>query len=459
MQNKLISSPTFYFERALLYILCGLLSFFYGIVASFSLLGFFRINVPWLIIFVIILLSVLAFYLFIKWINHGGWEWTDRNLFKLDKIIQWALWLSSGLMLLFLILLPIIRWPLSTAGDLFPWDAGAYHFPKAVELFKTGSIWDLSISYGDYPFGYEALLAFELLLFGGVQEFGVIHTIIILFFILSFWLLAKKITSLPSSLLFFLIIPVLLSDTYFQTFNLWRVFTLDIYTVGKNDILLAGALLVFLLFFYQLLKNSRVLLSWFTFGISSMFALSIKPNALYLVLTLWGYLIFRYKAEWRKYFLCFLISIPGIIWIIRNYISIGSLFHPLTLELTKKSIAVQFIENPDFTLLPKILLIITLVVIVFNILALVKKSKYCKYSLVALILFISFLITPATAYSAPDFEIGWRFAETLLAFILVILLVLVRKGIKNIFSAISFYYWNYRHKRIHFLAVERKDRN
>lgn len=63
MQNKLISSPTFYFERALLYILCGLLSFFYGIVASFSLLGFFSINVPWLIIFVIILLSVLAFYL------------------------------------------------------------------------------------------------------------------------------------------------------------------------------------------------------------------------------------------------------------------------------------------------------------------------------------------------------------------------------------------------------------
>jgi len=57
-----------------------------------------------------------------------------------------------------------------------------------------------------------------------------------MFFVLAFWQLARRIIKTSSAWLLFLITWVILSDTYFQTFNLWRVFYQDIYAVGKNDI-------------------------------------------------------------------------------------------------------------------------------------------------------------------------------------------------------------------------------
>ena len=58
--------------------------------------------------------------------------------------------------LVILNIVPNINWPNNTLEDRLDWDAGEYHFPKAVELYKTGSVWDFSISYGEYPFGYES---------------------------------------------------------------------------------------------------------------------------------------------------------------------------------------------------------------------------------------------------------------------------------------------------------------
>jgi hypothetical protein len=42
-------------------------------------------------------------------------------------------------------MVPLARWPYSPVSDVLHLDAGAYHFPKAIELYKTGT-------YGYYPF-------------------------------------------------------------------------------------------------------------------------------------------------------------------------------------------------------------------------------------------------------------------------------------------------------------------
>jgi hypothetical protein len=71
----------------------------------------------------------------------------------------------GGIILFFLIFfIPLVLWPYSPVNDTLTWDAGLYHFPKAIEMYKSGSAWDLSIAYGDYPFGYESLLGFTLCL-------------------------------------------------------------------------------------------------------------------------------------------------------------------------------------------------------------------------------------------------------------------------------------------------------
>ncbi len=45
-----------------------------------------------------------------------------------------------SIFLLILMIVPIANWPMNTMEKELNWDAGAYHFPKAIELYKTGSV-------------------------------------------------------------------------------------------------------------------------------------------------------------------------------------------------------------------------------------------------------------------------------------------------------------------------------
>ena len=227
------------FDKFIKHIFQFLLVLFFAITASSALLGFMKLYSPIMEICSAVLST--AGMLWILW-RKEDWE-NDPNSMKVPVWMSVLFFGCAFLILFMLIIYPVVRWPISHAGDWFPWDAGLYHFPKAVELYRSGSIWDLSIAYGEYPFGYESLLSFGLSLTGSVNLFGPIHTLIVLFFVCGFWLLARRITHLDGGLLMLLIVMLILSDRLFQFMNLWRVFTQDIYTVGKSDLLGGASLL------------------------------------------------------------------------------------------------------------------------------------------------------------------------------------------------------------------------
>jgi hypothetical protein len=78
-----------------------------------------------------------------------------------------------------------------------------YHLPKAAELVVNHSAWDFTIDYGEYPWGYESLIAFSLAISRSGMLIGLIHALIALLFALSLFFLAARFSKIPRGLLFF----------------------------------------------------------------------------------------------------------------------------------------------------------------------------------------------------------------------------------------------------------------
>ncbi len=420
------------FDRYFLRLFQILLVLLFAISASGAILGFAGIYHP-LNEYIAVILIVAAVLPFVWKQSHIFKEHTSQP--TLPRWSSMLLLLCGAVILLVLVFYPLVRWPLSHAGDWFPWDAGAYHFPKAVELYRSTSIWDMSIAYADYPFGYESLLSFMLLLSGDLNLFGPLHGLLLLFFVSAFWLLGRKMTKLDGGLLLFLIAVLLLSDHFFQFLNLWRVFTLDIYTVGKNDLLLATSLLAALFYFYQIqFSYKKGILG---FALASSLAASVKPNALYVLFPLWLFLFIRfYKQHLTSLLAHALLLIPGLLWLVRNFIALGSYASADASRLASWSIAAN-LGNPYFYQhIPKNLLLAGIVVLFEIILAFVDKKEHYWNAILSLVLLVAFISTPVTAYfgdtqTAPN--INWRFGEALLVFLALLLwndIALLLKKIK-----------------------------
>lgn len=408
------------FDKTIARIFQFLLVVFFTITASSAVLGFLKWYSPILEIGFTALSTIGI--LFILWKRPTNQEDTEDSKFPV--------WLSAllfgcgFLILCALILYPVLRWPTSHAGDWFPWDAGLYHFPKAVELYRSGSIWDLSIAYSDYPFGYESLLSFGLLLTGDLSLFGPIHVLIVLFFISGFWLLARRITKLDGGLLLLLIVLIILSDTFFQFMNLWRIFTQDIYTVGKNDIFVAASVLSVLWYFYKVQDDFKD--GILGFALASSLAASIKPNTLYVLFPLWFFLIIRnYREQLHSLVSHALLVIPGLLWLVRNLIVLGAPASADATRLSAWSIASNLTNPYFYQNIPKNLLLAAGLVLLEILLAVKNKKAHFWNAILAVVLLVAFISTPVTAYfgdtnTIPD--INWRFGEALLAFLSILVL-------------------------------------
>jgi len=416
-----------------------LLVLFFAITASSAILGFLGVYSTVAQFLLTFTLALAIYLLFCKKVQNDEIECTAH-------LPGWLTILLFGmglLILVALVLIPVGRWPLSHAGDWFPWDAGAYHFPKAVELMTGGSIWDMSIAYADYPFGYESLLAMALLITGDTALFGFVHVLIVLFFISAFWMAARRITKMDGGLLFFLIVMLLLSDHFFQFLNMWRVFTLDIYTVGKNDILAAASILAVIVSFYKTQDSFQDGMPGF--ALASGLAASIKPNTLYVLFPLWLFLFMRFYREKLAALVGYvLLLIPGLLWLARNFMALGSYASADASRLAGWSIASN-LANPNFYQnIPKNLFLVLAIVLIEIVLALKNKEDHFWNAIIAVVLFIGFISTPVTAYfgatDAPP-TINWRFGEALLAF----LAALVVNDVAQILRA---WKWNSTIKRV-----------
>lgn len=408
------------FDKYFLRLFQILLVLLFAISASGAILGFAGIYHP-LNEYIAAILIIAAVLPFVWKQSHIFKEHTSRP--ALPRWSSALLALCGAVILLALVFYPLVRWPLSHAGDWFPWDAGAYHFPKAVELYRSASIWDMSIAYADYPFGYESLLSFALLLSGDLSLFAPLHGLLLLFFICSFWLLGRKMTRLDGGLLLFLMAMLLMSDHFFQFLNLWRVFTLDVYTVGKNDLLLASSLLAALYYFYETQTSYKK--GILGFALASGLAASIKPNALYVLFPLWLFLFIRfYKRHLASLVAYALLLIPGLLWLVRNFIALGSYAGADASRLASWSIAAN-LNNPYFYQhIPKNLLLAAAVVLLEIVLAFVNRKEHYWNAILSLVLLVAFISTPVTAYfgdtqTAPS--VNWRFGEALLLFLALLL--------------------------------------
>ena len=449
MMKKSLSFFDTYFIKFCWHLFKLLLLVLYSVVITSTLLGLLGIFQLWTAVLGSVGLVVFLYFLMGKansLIRSTPAEGLDPDQIRNRSLLSLA-GVIATVLLLVLILVPIWNWPMSTMQNSIHHDAGIYHFPKAVEMWKTGSAWDFTISYGDYPFGYESLLSFTMLFNRNVGVWSIPHLLIMLLMILGTWLVAIRYTRLPAGITLAGVVFLGLSG-FLEIGNPWYFLRFIIYTIGKNDLFLAAATMAAMVF-VPLPTDPDSSTDWVGLGISSGLAISIKPNCAPILLFLWLYAIItsiiRKDSLWP--------ALPGILlavlgtgWVIRNYIGIGQLFLSDSLHVIRDSIWFN-LTNPEFYRhFPTSLLFSILMVFVTLLGSLWKKTRLSLIdALLLFVILISFMITPVSVVRAHDpSAIGWRFGITLLFLQFVYLLAVLEPITKLILDWITkswFFTW------------------
>lgn len=416
-----------------------ILAFLYSVICSAQVLGFFRIYRLGYILPFVLSGTVILFFVYGKfWFR--DFHTTIFQQRQGSQFFDYALWAIGIFLLILLILMPLFLWPYSSVNPVLAWDVGKYHWPKALELANTGSAWDLTLSYGEYPYGYEALFSFAALLNRDGMLFGSMHALGVLFFVLTFWLLLCRHTSLPGGLNFLLVVCVLISGLVWrdQNNNIWWIYHTMIYdTIGKNDLFLAAGVLAILLHAPVDTKLKKD--SWHMPGMAmaTMIALSVKPNAVFVIVPVWGWTIFQclqagHRENLRQNIALLFgygcLILPGALWILRNLIAQGMIFSPASMRLQSLSI-LSNLTNARLYAGVSPAMVVTLVVLVGSFfMALYHKQISWIFWMAFFILFLSFISTPASGFVRPRDEyayFSWRFGVALLTFMFITVMVVL----------------------------------
>ncbi len=444
----------------------------FGLVFAAQVTAFFGVFrlVPALALAV--LFTAVALVVYLRWGNGlldapGVRESEPTQLRLLDR----AAWLIALLVFFLVILLPLIRWPYSPISDVLHWDAGAYHFPKAIELYKTGTYWDLSIPFGEYPNGYESLLAFGLLLTGNETLFGSVHALIALLAFLSVWALGWRYTRLPGGLIAWLTLFMFLSGTLVIANNPWWIVSDQAFMIGKNDLLTAAVVLAAVAHAPVGARGERWGVHLPGLAFCTALILAIKPVGVYAVLPLWLPLLYGWgRALLQRRFtrrmgldivLSALATVPAAAWIGRNLVVIHTLFPPGVWEYNQWSI-LNNLTNPFFyNYLPRLFLFVLGSVGLIVLLAgwgwLRGRGRKNQppdgqflggwlnlptpsQALTLLVLLAAFAVTPQTAFYGSNqqpTQIGWRFGIALLAYLFVLFLALGEPLLQKLLTLVS----------------------
>ena len=420
-----------------------LLCLLYSVIFAGQTLGFLGLYHPWTALPLVLLVFGGSIYLYLK--SSATTDSPATFSPKLDLFFG----LCAAILIAVIIATPLVLWPASPAGKTLTWDAGLYHFPKAVELFRTGSMWGMNVCYAEYPSGYESFLSFTLLLNGGPALFGPAHLLLTLFLVASLWALARRTTGLPSGMLLLGIVLVLLSGFFNDDANPWWVYYPLLFTVGKND-LFQGAAVLAVLAFAPLTAARDEETPWnpVGFALASMVAFSIKPNSL-VILPLWGLAFYHLwktsatrgdfvkKALWMS-----AAALPGLLWIPRNLAALHTLFTPPALKLSGWSIASN-LTNPNlYQHIPVYLYFFLGIVGLILLLALLRKRITLIAALALLALLIGFAVTPASAFhgsTAGHAEIAWRFAIAFISYALILLLAVISPQLRKLVEWVGRY--------------------
>jgi hypothetical protein len=424
-------------QRALHLTFVALLCFFFAEVYAAQVLGLLGIYRAWAAIPLTLLLTAGALWLYLRWDGRAFINSFPAEIPLPGRLDTLFFFLGAGFFLLFAFY-PVTAWPHSIVSETLHWDAGAYHFPKAVELFKTGGVWDLSIPYGEFPFGYESLLSFALLLAGDETFFGAVHALIGLFFILGVWLLARRYTRLPGGLLLFGLSLVFLSELYLVQGNPFYILLDQVYMIGKNDLFLAAGVLAAVVHapvsrMRQPASSSRAHLPGLVFA--TLLVLASKPAGMFVVAPLWLPVLWGWWKDWRARGrfpgkeLAFSIGgiLPGGLWVVRNLTIIHTIFPEGVWVMNEWSIA-NNLTNPFFYAhLPRNFIFLLAILALALAFTLWKRTPGWRVTLIFFVLFIAFLFTPESGFQKTTQEptrVAWRLGLALVAYELVVLVTL-----------------------------------
>ncbi|MEJ5313489.1 hypothetical protein [Anaerolinea thermophila] len=420
-------------RRFFLSLYAGLLAFFFAQVFTAQVLGLAGIYRAIAVIPLTVLLTVLAVRIYWRW----GGEAFLAQLPEERPLPAWAnhvLAVAGILLVLAIAVIPTALWPLSPVSETLHWDAGAYHFPKAVELYKSGNVWDLSIPYGEFPFGYESMLSFALLLAGKETFFGLIHALTALTAFLGLWLLARRATTLPDGVLMFLAGLIFVSEAITVRGNPFYIFLDQSHMIGKNDLFLATGVIA--AFAHAPLgrtpQNSRIHLPGLVYA--TLLVLATKPGGMFAVAPLWLAVLWEWlkgwktTPRWRELGFSALFIIPGGLWAVRNLFIIHTIFPEGVWEMNEWSIA-NNLTNPYFyNYLPRNFVFLLVVLGVSLALTLLRKKPYWRIPVAFLLLFIGFIFTPESGFmktTQVPTQTAWRLGIALVAYEVVVLLALI----------------------------------
>jgi hypothetical protein len=453
----------------------GLLGSLYGILFTAQVLGMLKIYTAVLAVPLTVVVSVATGWLYLRL---GGWQFLHAVLDLPDaalglqnpkgSLLNAVLLVGGMALVLCLIVVPVAGWPYTPISETLHWDAGIYHFPKALEMVKTGSAWDLTISYGDYPYGYESLFAFSALLTRDGSLFGAAHLLTCLYLWMTLWLLLRRVTGLPPGVVLFLSSFLLLSGVFPEIeSNLWWIYKFLIYTIGKNDLFLGAALLGMLLHAPVGARQNWKEFYPFGLAVTGMIAVATKPNALPVALIIWLlaalFLSVKKKQDfasqptnlttplqranrqpswslkipWRLLLGCGLVMLPGILWMGRNLVVQGTLFSGEATRLQEWSIAYNLANPLLYQYMPRSLLFVCLILL--GSVGLSWRFRHIHWSMNAAfaLLLAGFFITPASGFFGSTTnrpEIGWRFAVAALGFAFVLPVVWFSPVLKRVWN-------------------------
>lgn len=408
------------------------LSLLFGVIFSAQVLGFLGLYTPLSSLLLSLLAAGVMAAAYLRY--DRGWL---RQAFPVpaatpdDRLLRRVIVLLSLLVVGLFFGWRMLAWPYSRLGRSLAGDAVQYHFPKAVELVRTGSFWDLSIPYGQYPIGYESLVAQTIPFAGGVYWTGLVHFVILLFFTLTFYLLLRRYTALPAALCLgaataLLLIPPLYSE---------------VLLIGKNDLLLAAALLAAALHGpFVLRRDASPRIHVYGLAAATLIGLSTKANAAPPLIFIWLLVLFCWwragrAGDWRDYLrpvdfvLALLLMFPCGLWVVRNYVVMGSLTSPEISSLFVGSIAYNLTNPQLYTSGMESLTLIgvTLLVAAFVAVILLWRPVHPSPAALLVVWWLTFFITPMGAFHTTFrtvVHVEWRYTLYTLVYMLVLLLVL-----------------------------------
>jgi hypothetical protein len=316
-------------------------------------------------------------------------------------------------------------------------------------LLVSHSSWDLSIAYGEYPLGYELLVALSLALNRAGLLIGAVHAIILVFFTLAFFLLCCRYTRTPRGALFFGAVFLVASYDLVRSIssNPFQVLRVQAFVIGKNDFFLAAGVLALLVFSPVGPRWNAARYSLPGMALSSLLVAGTKPNGAPILVAVWLVALIReigvYRSQhtpWReivrRWALPVIASLTGVLWAVRNLIAQGRLFSGEALKIQQYSI-LNNLTNPflynylDLYLKEMLVLFGVTLILPFvwkNFHGILQwKGFHWSIPLAFGVQILAFAATPASAFfgsTQQPSQIAWRLGLFAVAYMAPILLVL-----------------------------------